>query len=53
MGADYAFFRLCGMEMARGRQKKEKVMIAFYSKLPEFMKALIWFFVGAAFHAIF
>lgn len=28
-------------------------MIAFYSKLPEFMKALIWFFVGVAFHAIF
>lgn len=28
-------------------------MIAFYYKLPEFMKAMFWFIVGAMVHAIF
>jgi hypothetical protein len=28
-------------------------MIAFYEKMPEFIKALLWFIIGAFFHAIF
>jgi hypothetical protein len=28
-------------------------MIAFYEKMPEFMKALFWFIIGAMAHAIF
>jgi len=28
-------------------------MIALYSKMPEFMKAMFWFIIGAICHAIF